>query len=202
MNSFASAGEASLSEKRWQEALDAQRKVHSFPKFVENGIAGVSIFALGTYGSYYEKQALVTSTIYSLMQTGGIILASQAIRDYLQPELLLSVDRLFESKKMLSRQEFQNTWHKVETEKQKADLTADIFLWTGLAGIYVSSGLREPKTSDTMRSLYFFLAANSVILGSVAGYGLMTHKFENGSSGQISFSQKFQGASLDLNMHL
>lgn len=185
INAVANAG--SSIDKQWSETVEEQRSARSYTTFFETSLSGAAIFAIGTYGANFDSQGFVTSSIYSVLQTGGVILFAQGYRDYAKASPQLMMDRYFETRPSMTRSEMQRIWIRSDRINDYADSKADLMMWGGLTAVYLYSGFREPSSSETLRSLYFFLATNSLLLAGLAGYKLYRWDDEDGVSSSLSF---------------
>jgi hypothetical protein len=171
---------ASREENAWANVINEQRDKYSLQSFLESTASGAAIFVIGTYGANFDKQGVVTSSVYSFLQTGGVLLMAQGIKTYLEASPVLYYERSFQKKSALSHSEFKKGWLSTIEQNRYAENVSDLFLWSSLGTIYTVAGFREPSRSATLRSVYFFLAANSLILASAAGYKL----YSEGSASQ------------------
>ncbi|MEY3904014.1 MAG: hypothetical protein RL189_3320 [Pseudomonadota bacterium] len=169
----------------WTKILEEERTRLSSNRFWETGISGLAVLSIGVYGSNYDSREFVTSSIYALMQSGGVILMSQSLRDYLGASSILTTDEFFKYKRQISRQELQQIILQSKSKNERANVSADLFLWTGLSLIYLQAAFKEAKSESTARSLYFFLSANSGILAGASAFKLF---WGNGGSQKPSHS--------------
>jgi hypothetical protein len=180
----------------WSAMLSQQRELGSRTSFLDSTLAGAAAFTIGTYGIFFERQGLVTSAVYSVLQTSGIYLATEGYRDRytLYPSVVF--DRHFDVHQSLDRQQLQRIWIRTLRNNRRVDLTADTMLWGGLSVTYLVSGFRESTTSTTMRSLYFFLAANGALLAAVSGFKLYLHGSSTPSVTSLTLEPSPDGAAL------
>ncbi len=154
----------------WRSTIKNANLEHSKMRFIENTASGLAIFAVGTYGSKSTKAASFTTSVYSFLQTGGIFLVSNGIRDYMAGSIVVDMDRFFVENDELSKSQMRALWLRQNRKEEFATVVADLFMWSSLGAIYLNSALNDSSLSTTSRSIYFFLATNSVILSGVAAY--------------------------------
>lgn len=180
----------------WSEMIAQQKDFSSKTTFFDSTLAGAAAFTIGTYGIFFERQGLVTSAVYSVLQTSGIYLAAEGYRDRFSVQPSIAFDRHFDVHQTLDRQQLQRIWIRTIRNNRRVDLTADTFLWGGLAATYLVSGFKEPTTSTTMRSLYFFLAANGALLAAASGVKLYLHGSSPSAVGSLTLEPAPEGAVL------
>jgi hypothetical protein len=191
----ASGSQAGFAEE-WSEMMAQQRELSSKTSFLDSTLAGAAAFTIGTYGIFFEQQGLVTSAVYSVLQTSGIYLATEGYRGRYTLHPSLAFDRHFDVHPTLDRQQLQRIWIRTIRNNRRVDLTADTMLWGGLALTYLVSGFREPTTSTTMRSLYFFLAGNGALLAAASGVKLYLHGSSSPSLASVTLEPTPDGAVL------
>jgi len=167
----------------WRSILNKKTVEQSKLQFIENTASGLAIFAVGTYGSKSTKAASFTSSVYSFLQTGGLLLVSSGIHDYMAGSMEVDMNHFFMENDQISRNQMRAMWVAQKQKDEFATVVADLFLWSSLGVVYLNSALNDHSLSTTSRSIYFFLASNSVILGGVAAY-----KYMNLSADKNSFS--------------
>lgn len=178
-------------DTEWQSFVASEKSLRSSSRFLETCISGLAIFSIGTYGANFDSQGFVTSSVYSFMQSGGIILMANSLQDHMQTNTAVALDRHFQSKNTLSREELRKITLRVNRQNEYAENISSLFMWSGLGAIYLHSGIKESKSSSTMRSLYFFLAANSALLAGASGYKLYFSNLEKTSQPPSSVSLGF-----------
>ncbi len=159
--------------EKWKEIVLREKESTSKLKYAESLASGLSIFAIGTYGSETDKGKSITSGIYSFLQTGGIVVASKGIQTYLEGSVVLDMRKYFVENDSMTKRQMHQLWIDHAQKAEYAATVADLFLWSCLSGVYLRAGLTQPKKAATTRSIYFFLSGNSLILSSVALYNLI-----------------------------
>jgi hypothetical protein len=170
-------------KEAWKSIIRSERIEHSKLRFIENTASGLAIFAVGTYGSRSSKGASFTTSVYSFLQTGGLILVSNGIHDYMTGSLVVDMNRFFIDKEELSRSQMRGLWVRQHRRDEYATVVSDLFLWSSLGLVYLDTALNDKSLTTTSRSIYLFLATNSIILGGVA-----TYKYFNFSDKNDRFS--------------
>ncbi len=182
----------------WRSIVKDKNLERSRFKFRENTASGIAIFAVGIYGSRATKAASFTSSVYSFLQTGGILLVSSSIHDYMAGSIEIEMNRFFLDNDQLSRNQMRALWAAQKRREEMATVVSDLFLWSSLGAVYLNSALNDHSLSTTSRSIYLFLASNSVILGGVTAY-----KYLNFTQDKNSFSliPSANGMALAWNSH-
>jgi hypothetical protein len=159
----------------WDKQIAEERERHSTAKFVETGASGLAAFAIGVYGLHFDNQGFITSSVYALLQSGGIILMAEGLKNFLETSAVANMDAAFRNapNNSLTHEKFRSVWQKSAQANERATNISELFMWSGLTAVYLNSAFREPKSASTARSLYFFLAANGAILAGAAGYKLL-----------------------------
>lgn len=160
----------------WKKIVLREKDVTSKVKFAESLASGLSIFAIGLYGSETDKDQSITSGIYSFLQTGGIIVASKGIQTYLEGSVVLDMRKFYGENDKMTKRQMHQIWADHAARSEYAANVADLFLWSSLSAVYLRAGLSQPKKSATSRSIYFFLSGNSFILSSVALYKVINRE--------------------------
>lgn len=160
----------------WKKIVLREKDVTSKVKFAESLASGLSIFAIGLYGSETDKDQSITSGIYSFLQTGGIIVASKGIQTYLEGSVVLDMRKFYGENDKMNKRQMHQIWADHAARAEYAANVADLFLWSSLSAVYLRAGFSQPKKSATSRSIYFFLSGNSFILGSVALYKVINRE--------------------------
>lgn len=160
----------------WGNLLAAERREHSTEQFVETGVSGLATFLIGTYGSLFNKDGEITSGVYSLLQTGGILIIGEAIQSYMETSPHLVVDQVLRKTDgpRLEREYLRRSLLAAERRNEKAFATSNLFTWSSLAVLYATTALREPKKASTSRSIYYFLSVNAALLAAASGYSLFS----------------------------
>lgn len=161
-----------LPDDSWTKILEEERTRLSSNRFWETGISGLATLSIGVYGANYDSREFVTSSIYAMLQSGGVILMSQSLRDYLGASSILATEDFFKNNRQISKKELKHIIMQSKNKNEHANVAADSFLWTGLSIVYLQAGFKEPKSASTARSLYFFLSANSGILAGASVFKL------------------------------
>jgi hypothetical protein len=183
--------------KEWKKIVLREKEVTSKVKFAESLASGLSIFAIGLYGSETDKEQSITSGIYSFLQTGGLIVASKGIQTYLEGSVVLDMRKFYSENDKMTKRQMHQIWTDHAVRAEYAANVADLVLWSSLSGVYLRAGLSQPKKSATSRSIYFFLSGNSFILGSVALYKIINREPISREESKWSVGASSSGVALE-----
>ena len=161
--------------QKYQEILRKEKKTTSERSYVENLASGLAATIIGFYGYYFDERGLMTKVTYSLTQTAGIILTSDAIYQRSKPSFILLADRHLRNRGALDYEKYQIGVVKIQ-EQESLATTKNVAVTAGiLAGLYAYNGYRE-KELVNLKNAFYFLSFNFALISGISTYKFFTDR--------------------------
>ncbi len=165
--------EQSKCAQRYEEILRKEKKSTSERSYIENLASGLAATVIGFYGYYYDERGLMTKVTYSLTQTAGIILTSNAIYQRSKPSFILLADRHLRNRGALDYEKYQIGVVKIQDQESHAK-TKNVAVTAGiLAGLYAYNGYRENELVN-LKNAFYFLSFNFALISGISTYKFFT----------------------------
>ncbi|MGE0173205.1 MAG: hypothetical protein AB7T49_10480 [Oligoflexales bacterium] len=136
----------------------------------ETFASGTAALVIGLYGYYNDQRGVSTKVIYSLMQTTGVVLLSESVREVYSPSLLLAQDRYFREKGEISYLRFKKGVVRVTARAERAKYTQLAYTSAILSGLYSYNGYRERNQIDAIKNVFYFLSFNFFLVSGFSFY--------------------------------
>jgi hypothetical protein len=136
----------------------------------ETFASGAAALAIGLYGYYNDDRGVSTKVIYSLMQTTGVVLLSESMREAYSPSLLLSQDKYLREQGNLNYLRFKKGVVRVTQRAERAKYTQLAYTSAILSSLYFYNGYRERKQIEAVKNVFFFLGFNFFLVSSFSFY--------------------------------
>jgi len=161
----------------------ARTSQRTFVKRMAGGVAGLSI---GLFGYYRGKGGIASKGIYSVAQTVSVITISNAVSDYNERSLIMTLaDEA--NDQPVSYERMSQILLAQRSLDERRELTTNAYTTLILGLLYAGNAAYESKSNQTLSNAYTFLSANCLLLSSGAFYKLHFDRAQSGSG--ISYFQ-------------
>ena len=150
-------------ELMYQQFINQERQYYDKTSIAERQISGGAALAIGLYGYYFDKRGPISSVVYSLTQTTGVFLLSDAIYDNNHSSLFWALDRKFRKRGELSYSAFKNQYAIYENERRNGLAKKTAYTSLVLAGLYGLNGSNEKV--EAVQNAYYFISGNFLLIG-------------------------------------
>lgn len=150
------------SEKLYQEFIRSERDYYNNSRIVERQISGATALIVGLYGYYYDKRGPISSIVYSLTQTSGVYLLSEALYDANHYSLFWSLDRSFRRNDELEYREFKLHYARYEVKRRRGLVKKNAYSSLVLSALYGINAVTEKN--QAISNTYTFVSANFLLV--------------------------------------
>jgi hypothetical protein len=175
-------------ERSFKELLaqeSARTSQRTFVKRMAGGVAGLSI---GLFGYYREKGGIASKGIYSVAQTVSVITISNAVSDYNERSLILTL-ATEANDQPISYERMSHILLGQRSLDDRRELTTNAYTTLILGLLYAGNAAYERRSNQTLSNAYTFLSANCLLLSTGAFYKLhFVSAKENPLIGSIQIS--------------
>ncbi|RYZ90254.1 MAG: hypothetical protein EOP04_04490 [Proteobacteria bacterium] len=159
-------------DQLYKEILSSEKETLRRGEFTEDLASGLAALTVGLYGYYNDDRGMVTKLFYGATQTAGVLLISQAIRDYDRPSLLLSIHKRLKKTDSMKFTEYQRMLVRYHEKTARADQYQLAYTGLILGSMYGYSAYRE-RSVPALRNIFTFLSANFLVVSAV-NFGRLT----------------------------
>ncbi len=121
-------------QKKYENIISAEKAKSSQTTYIENLSAGIAATTIGFYGYYFDNRGVLAKVAYSLTQTVGIIVISDATYDRTKPSFLLIADKYLQKRESMDYDDYMRAVVNTQIREEYAT-TKQTAITTGILAL-------------------------------------------------------------------